>query len=137
MALPVNQQIKIWGIAAAVFFVLMWALGNVIMPFLLGGAIAYCLDPIADTLERWGLGRAMATTVITLVAILVFVVMFLAVIPTLVQQAVALVNVAPQLAADLQAFLTEKFPQIMDENSTIRQSLERLGDAFSDLAGRC
>ena len=70
MALPVNQQIKIWGIAAAVFFVLLWYLGNVIMPFLLGGAIAYCLDPIADALERWGLSRALATTVITLVAIL-------------------------------------------------------------------
>ena len=135
MALPVNQQIKIWGIAAAVFFVLLWYLGNVIMPFLLGGAIAYCLDPIADALERWGLSRALATTVITLVAILVFVVMFLAVIPTLVQQAVALVNVAPQLAADLQAFLTEKFPQIMDENSTIRQSLERLGETISSKGG--
>ena len=43
MALPVNQQIKIWGIAAAVFFVLLWYLGNVIMPFLLGGAMPQIL----------------------------------------------------------------------------------------------
>ena len=106
-----------------------------ITPFLLGGAIAYCLDPIADALERWGLSRAMATTVISLFAVLVFVVMFLAVIPTLVQQAGALVSIAPQLAKDLQGFLTEKFPLLMDESSTIRQSLERLGETINSKGG--
>ena len=108
MALPVQQQLRYWGIAAAVFLVLLWLLGDVILPFVLGGAVAYCLDPVADALERRGLGRALATTLITLVAIVIFVVMVLAVIPTLVEQAVALVNVAPQLAHDLQAFLTER-----------------------------
>ena len=37
--------------------VLLWQLGDVILPFVLGGAIAYCLDPIADRLERLGLSR--------------------------------------------------------------------------------
>ncbi len=54
MALPARQQMTYWGIAAAVFFVLLWGLGNVILPFLVGGAVAYFLDPIADRLERRG-----------------------------------------------------------------------------------
>ncbi len=135
MALPVGMQVRIWSIAAAVFLVVMWFLGDVILPFVLGGAVAYGLDPVADRLERWGLGRAAATVLITLVAVVIFVVMALAVIPTLVEQAVALVNVAPQLALDLQGFLTERFPSLMDENSTIRQSLVSLGEMIQSKGG--
>jgi predicted PurR-regulated permease PerM len=52
MALPVRDQLKYWGIAAAVFFVLLWLLSDVVLPFVLGAAIAYLLDPIADWLQR-------------------------------------------------------------------------------------
>ncbi len=135
MALPVNIQLRYWGIATAIFLVALWYLGDVMLPFILGGAIAYVLDPIADALERLGLSRVLATVVITLLAILLFVVMTLAVIPTLVEQAVALVNVAPEVARNLQAFLTERFPQIMDEGSTLRQSLNELGETIKSQGG--
>ncbi|MEL6647996.1 MAG: AI-2E family transporter, partial [Pseudomonadota bacterium] len=41
MALPAATQLKYWTIATAVFLILMWALGDVILPFVLGMAIAY------------------------------------------------------------------------------------------------
>ena len=40
MALTVRQQASYWGIAAAILFALLWGLGNVILPFLVGGAWA-------------------------------------------------------------------------------------------------
>ncbi len=86
MALPVRDQLKYWGIAAVVFLLLLWFLGDVMLPFLVGGAIAYFLDPVADRLERAGLSRVAATAVISLVALLVVVLLVLAVIPTLVSQ---------------------------------------------------
>jgi predicted PurR-regulated permease PerM len=135
MALPIETQAKYWSIAAAVILVVLWFLGDVILPFVLGGAIAYCLDPIADRLQRLGLGRALATALITLGAILLFVVMALAVVPTLVEQAVSLANVAPDLAKQLQAFLTERFPDLMDEQSVIRQSLSGLGETIRSKGG--
>ena len=135
MALPVQQQLRIWSVAAAVFLVVLWFLGDVILPFVLGGAIAYCLDPIADWLERLGLSRALATVLITLFAILIFVVMALAVIPTLVEQAVALANAAPELLSQLRQFLNERFPSLMDENSVVRQSLESLGQTIREKGG--
>ena len=61
MALPVQDQLKYWGIAAAVFLVVLWLLGDVLLPFVLAGAIAYCLDPVADRLEVAGLPRWAAT----------------------------------------------------------------------------
>jgi len=135
MALPVDQQAKYWGIAGAVFLVVLWFLGDVILPFILGGAIAYCLDPIADALERKRMSRVMATVTITLIAILIFVIMALAVIPTLVNQTVALVEIAPELATNLQAFLTDRFPDLMDQDSTIRQSLLKLGETIQSKGG--
>lgn len=135
MALPVNQQAKYWGIAAAVFLFVLWWLGDVIMPFVLGGALAYVLDPLADRLERWGLSRTMAVVVIMLTALLIVVMLFLLVIPLLVEQATALINTTPQMFQELQGWLTQKFPQVMDEDSTIRQQLLALGQTIQSKGG--
>jgi predicted PurR-regulated permease PerM len=135
MALPVKDQIRYWGIATAAFLVILWFLGDVILPFVLGGAIAYFLDPLADRLERLGASRAVATTVITLSAVLVFVLMALLVVPLLVQQAVSLFETAPRLFQDLQAFLTEKFPSIVDQESVLRQSLISIGETIRERGG--
>ena len=58
-----------WGTVALVFVLVLWGLGDVLMPFLLGMGIAYLLDPVADRLERSGLSRVWAVTLITLVVI--------------------------------------------------------------------
>ena len=65
MALPVGTQLRYWAIAAVVFFVVLWFLGDVILPFVIGGAVAYFLDPVADRLERWGWAGILATVVIS------------------------------------------------------------------------
>ena len=120
MVLPVRDQAKYWGIAIVVFSVALWFLGDVILPFILGGAIAYCLDPIADRLEALGLSRVASVAVITFVAIFGFILLFLLVIPTLVQQTAQLIETAPALFDQLQTALTDRFPELMDESSTIR-----------------
>ncbi len=135
MAHPVKDQVKYWGIAIGVFMIAMWYLGDVILPFVLGGAIAYFLDPVADKLERMGCSRALATTIITLVAVFIFIIMVLLVVPTLINQAISLFNIAPQLFSDLQAFLSDKFPQLMDEGSTLRQSLVGIGETIQSKGG--
>jgi predicted PurR-regulated permease PerM len=135
MALPVRQQATYWGIAAAVFFVLLWGLGTVILPFLVGGAIAYFLDPVADRLQRAGLGRTAATATITVIGILAFVILALLVIPTLVRQLVDLVNAAPTIAAQLQAFLTAKFPSLMDNESVVRDTLNSFAKTIQARGG--
>lgn len=135
MALPVKDQAKYWGVAIAALMALLWVLGDVILPFVLGGAIAYCLDPIADRLERVGFSRVVSVTIISLVAVLLFVVMFLLVLPTLVQQAAQLIETAPDLFNQLQKVLTERFPALLDENSTIREQLVALGETIRSKGG--
>lgn len=135
MALPVRDQFRYWGIAAAVFLVALWAMGNVLLPFLVGGAIAYFLDPVADRLERAGLSRVWATTIISTVALIAVVAFVLAVIPSLIRQLTALVNSAPEIATRLQDFLVNRFPELADETSTIRQTLADMGAAVQARGG--
>jgi predicted PurR-regulated permease PerM len=135
MALPIHIQGRYWGIAAVVFFVALWFLGSVMLPFLVAGAIAYFLDPIADRLERMGLGRATATEIITLVAALTFVLLVLAVIPLLVQQLAALINATPAMAAQFEAFITRQFPDLSDSTSVMRQSLAQIASAIQARGG--
>ena len=112
MALPLREQAKYWGVALALFFVALWFLGSVMLPFLVGGALAYFLDPVADRMQRMGLSRVAATSLITLAGVLIVVLLVLAVIPTLIQQTTALINAAPEFAQRMQVFLTERFPQL-------------------------
>ena len=135
MALPVREQAKYWGIAAAVILLALWFLGDVILPFVLGGAIAYCLDPIADRLERAGLSRTASVAVITLVTILMFVLLILLVIPTMIQQTSMLINVAPELFDRLRSGLLERFPDLMDSESTISQQLSAIGATIQSKGG--
>jgi predicted PurR-regulated permease PerM len=130
MALPIGQQAKYWGLALAVLFVLLYSLGSVILPFVVGSAIAYFLDPVADRLQRWGLSRVAATSVITLIGLLAMVLLVLSIIPSLINQTVALVNAAPEIAHRFQGFLIEKFPALTDSTSTMRQSLAEIGAAI-------
>ena len=135
MALPVRDQLKYWGIAAVVFLLLLWFLGDVMLPFLVGGAIAYFLDPVADRLQRAGLSRVASVVLISLVALLVVVLLVLAVIPTLLSQLGALINAAPTIAKELQEFLVTQFPDLADRTSTRRQTLQQIGEAVGARGG--
>ena len=130
MALPVRDQAKYWGVAAVVLLLVLWLMGDVILPFVVGGAIAYFLDPIADRLERAGASRAVATAVIAIIMTLVFVTLILAVIPTLISQVTQLVNVAPEYADRIQAYLLSQFPELADRTSTMRQTLASIGEGI-------
>lgn len=136
MALPVREQIKYWGAATAVFFVLLWFLGDVILPFVLGGAIAYFLDPVADRLESLGLSRAASVVVITLITILSFVIIALLVVPNLINQAIALFDIAPQLARDLHGFLSTHFPSLFETDSALNKALLSLGETIRERGGQ-
>ncbi|SDL28049.1 AI-2E family transporter [Aliiruegeria lutimaris] len=131
MALPVQSQVKIWSTVAIVFFAVLWVLGDVIMPFILGAAIAYLLDPFADWFEARGMSRPLGVSIIALASVFLFVMMVLLVIPTLIDQTMALFASLPELANNLQNFLTERFPSLVDSESTIRQSLASLGKVVS------
>ena len=135
MPQPIDIQGRTWAIVALLFFVALWFLGSVMLPFLVGGALAYFLDPVADRLERVGLSRIAATSVITLAAFLLVVLLVLAVIPVLVQQLTALINAAPAISSKLETFLITRFPDLTDSTSVMRTTLAEIAQAVQARGG--
>ena len=131
MALTARSQIRIWSIAAAVLLVVLWLLGDVLLPFVLGAALAYLLDPLADWFEARGLSRALGVAIISVLTVLAFVVAILLVIPLLVEQSTALFTAMPELAQKAQERLTARFPGLAESDSPIRQSLASIGQMLS------
>ncbi len=130
MGLNRQQQILYWGIAAIAFFALMWVLGQSLLPFLLGAAIAYFLDPVADWLENHGFSRLIATGIITVGVVLFFALFLFMVLPLLANQLSDLITEVPKYISNLQMFLTDRFPDLLEEGSSIRKGLASMQDTI-------
>ncbi|MEX5727262.1 putative PurR-regulated permease PerM [Rhodovulum iodosum] len=135
MALPVRKQLKYWGIAAAIFFALLWFLGDVIVPFLIGAAIAYFLDPVADRLERLGTSRTLATVIIMFSLVLFGTALVLLIVPLVAEQGTQLVRTAPAMFTQLTTWLTERYPDLMNSESVLRKSLQSISEAVQARGG--
>lgn len=133
--MPLGRQLRIWGALAAAFALLLWSLGDVLLPFVVGAALAYFLDPLVDRLQALGLGRATATVTISLAMLLVVVLGALLVVPVLVGQTRALIAALPGLTEALSSTFLEYFPTLGDAESTLRQSLRTLGEAVRARSG--
>ncbi|ARO13988.1 Lipocalin-related protein and Bos/Can/Equ allergen [Ketogulonicigenium robustum] len=120
-----QKQAIYWLLATVVFIALLYTVSGVLLPFVLGAAIAYLLDPVADKMERWGLSRVWAVSIISLVALLVVVIAILIIVPMLINQALQLVNSMPRFAEQFINWAREAFPELSDEQSTMRQTLNQ------------
>jgi predicted PurR-regulated permease PerM len=81
-----ERRLVWWLIGIAVLFAALSALSDILLPFVLGFAIAYLLDPVADRLEVWRLPRWVAAGLVTLASVLVVVSALLLLVPLLQSQ---------------------------------------------------
>ena len=81
-----KRQAFFWLAALAGMAVLLWMFSSILLPFVVGMAIAYFLDPVADRLEKMGMSRLSATLVILISFVLVIAVALVVLIPVLVGQ---------------------------------------------------
>ena len=123
MALTARQQVGWWSGGLALFLVFLYFLGGALVPYLVGMGMAYFLDPVADRLEKSGMSRMAATLAIMLVALVVFLIGVLLVLPFVVAQVAAAVQAAPGLFETVRDLIVARFPDIMSEDSALRQSL--------------
>lgn len=96
-------QLLFWTGAIAVFCLAVWALAPVLLPFVVGMAIAYLLDPVVDWLDRHGISRPFGTALIMAGAVLVLLIAGLALFPMLRDQVIALGQALPDLIDRAQA----------------------------------
>ena len=123
MALSARKQLRFWGIGFALFCLVFWLLGSTLLPFLLGAGMAYFLDPLADRLERVGLSRLVATSVIAVTALLAIAAVLVFAVPALIAQLQALVVATPDYINNLVTFLGRRYPGLFGERSALMRSL--------------
>lgn len=123
MAVDPKRQLQFWGIGLLIFVLVLWLLGSTLLPFLLGAALAYFLDPMADRLQRLGLSRPLATGVIAITLVLVLVLVAVLLVPTVIEQVTALVSAMPDYISNLMAMLGRRYPEVFGEHSRIMRNL--------------
>lgn len=98
-----NRHIMFWLVTAVLFLGLVWLLNDILLPFVVGAAIAFFLNPLADRLAQTGMGRTAASALIIIVAALTLVLFLILVGPLIVDQLRQLVE---KLPGDMKRLLT-------------------------------
>lgn len=103
--LRMRRQVFFWLGIFAFFILFMWVFADILLPFIAGMVLAYFLDPVADWLERKGLSRIMATSIIMVAFILVFILFLMILVPILANQIAGFLDRLPDLVGRLQALI--------------------------------
>jgi predicted PurR-regulated permease PerM len=106
--MTVQRQIGFWIAALVVAVLLLFVLRGILLPFVAGFALAYLLDPLADKLQKIGIGRLGASLLILVLFVLVFIITLVILVPFAVQQVGAFVERLPSYVARLQELGAEQ-----------------------------
>ncbi|MGB0682412.1 MAG: AI-2E family transporter [Magnetovibrionaceae bacterium] len=130
-----SREARYIGIAL-ILLALGWVtslLSAILLPFILGAAIAYFLDPVADRLEARKFSRGIATALILLVFLSGVTLLLLLLLPLLQDQILALVDRIPTI---IQAVRAKAEPLLEQVQSRISQeNLGKLQTAAGDYVG--
>ncbi|MEJ8573347.1 AI-2E family transporter [Microbaculum marinum] len=113
--MTLQRQLVFWFVALLLLIVVLFVLRPILLPFVAGMALAYALDPLADRLQRLGLSRLLATSVILVAFALVFILFLVALVPLLSHQLSQLMDDLPQYSSRLQDLfnsLTREWMQV-------------------------
>ncbi|MBO0717972.1 MAG: AI-2E family transporter, partial [Rhizobiales bacterium] len=102
-----ERNMVFWAAALAVFVALLWLLSPILLPFVLGMAIAYVLDPLARQLNKRGVSRLLAAVLIIVGFVAALALLVLLIAPVLVKQFSAFIDNAPAYALRLKAFVSD------------------------------
>jgi predicted PurR-regulated permease PerM len=128
-----ERNIVFWIGAFAVLAALLWLLSPILLPFVLGMAIAYVLDPLANQLSKRGIGRALAALLILGGFVVALTLLVLLIAPVLARQSSAFIDNAPAYVVRLQAFVSDpSHPWI---KRIIGDNLTGAGDLMNQTVG--
>jgi predicted PurR-regulated permease PerM len=129
-----DRQLRFWLGAFLIAAVILYLLRGMLLPFVAGMAVAYMLDPVADRIERLGLSRTLATSLITAAFFLLLLLLLTFLLPLLQVQAVSF---AKRLPRYVDLVRSNVVPWLQDVEMRIDPAdVERIRTAASDLAGQ-
>ena len=132
--MTLRTQVLVWiGIFVAAIL-LLWLFRSILLPFVIGLALAYLLNPVVALLGRFRIDRAWGSMLALVLATAIVVGLFLALVPLVAQQGAGLVARLPTYIRELQALLQEWAPQLSAWLGPER--VAQLEASLADLLGR-
>jgi predicted PurR-regulated permease PerM len=101
----IERDIQFWVAALGILVALLWLLSPILLPFVIGMAIAYLLDPLANQLSKRCIGRMLAASLIVGGFVVALALLVLLIAPVLASQSSAFIDNAPAYALRLQTFV--------------------------------
>jgi predicted PurR-regulated permease PerM len=102
-----ERQVTFWVAALAASIFALWLFSDILLPFVVGGTLAFLLNPLTNRLENLGLSRVWAALIILTVVVLAFVLLVLLIVPILFEQLALFIERLPGYVRRLQQLLTD------------------------------
>ena len=88
---------------------LLWNISDILAPFILGGILAYLLDPMADKMESFGVPRLLTALTVSLFALFVLLTAAILVIPIIFDQINQIIGFVPYLTNEIYLVMQKGF----------------------------
>jgi predicted PurR-regulated permease PerM len=133
----IDRQFVFWACAFLVFIGLLLLLRHILLPFVMGAALAYLLDPLVNALSRRGINRLVAALLLMAVFVIVFAGILVLIAPVLVDQVAAFIGKLPSYLGKLEALIADPshswLLKVMGGGSGSTQA--SLGELMNNLVG--
>lgn len=124
--MTLQRQWLVWCSVGITLIIFLWLLKAILLPFIAGLAVAYFLDPSADWLEKKGLSRMAATSIISVGFTVLAVVLLIVLGPLLYDQAVRLLESVPDFIEKIRALITQfsegRLGRLLAENGDLKNA---------------
>ena len=88
---------------------LLWNISDILAPFILGGILAYLLDPMADKMESFGVPRLLTALTVSLFALFVLLTAAILVIPIIFDQINQIIGFIPYITNEIHVVMQKGF----------------------------
>ena len=88
---------------------LLWNISDILAPFILGGILAYLLDPMADKMESFGVPRLLTALTVSLFALFVLLTAAILVIPIIFDQINQIIGFIPYITNEIYLVMQKGF----------------------------
>ncbi len=103
--MTLKMHLFFWSSLLLVFLGFVWVFGDVLMPFVLGFAIAYLLNPLLIKMDRWGVKRKLAVLLILTVFLLFITALVAVIMPVLAKEAIEFIDALPEYVSQIWAWI--------------------------------
>lgn len=119
--MTIKNPLVFWSGVFALFLVLVWLFKGILLPFIVGAAVAYLLNPVVNKLGRWKIRRGPAALIILSVFLLAMIGLCAALAPVIYDELTDLAADIPDYidrAAAILAPFTERVQGLVGRTDT-------------------